>query len=126
MTDERIELDDRRDVAAQKATELRRLRVQVHADQEALRTRQDALERMLAAVPVEGCPDAVEKARYLLGLFADTSEARDPRRGWLITELLADVKRLPGEPADPADDKETDSRSPIDLATEPSRESGHA
>ena len=35
-----------------------------------------------------------EKARYLLSLFAVTSEAQDPRRQTLIANLLDDFERL--------------------------------
>ena len=66
MTDRTIDLDVHRGMAAQKATELRRLLVGVQADQAALKARQDALEEMLAALPAAGWPEAVEKARYLL------------------------------------------------------------
>jgi hypothetical protein len=99
MTDETIELDQRRGMAAQKATDLRRLRVEVQNDQAALKGRRDALERMLLALPAEGWPEAVEKARYLLGLFAETPAADDPRRQRLIAEVLSDFGRLLGEHA---------------------------
>jgi hypothetical protein len=36
----------------------------------------------------------VEKARYLLSLFAATPEAQDPRRKTLIASLLADFEQL--------------------------------
>ena len=103
MSDDRIELDRYRGMAAQKATELRRVRLEVQSDQAALSARQDALEQMLVAVPAEGWPEAVEKVRYLLGLFAQTHEAQDPRRRRLIAEVLADFERLLGEPPDPSD-----------------------
>jgi hypothetical protein len=32
--------------------------------------------------------------RYLLGLFAATSEAQDPRRKTLVANLLTDIERL--------------------------------
>ncbi len=54
MTDRTIDLDVHRGMAAQKATELRRLLVGVQADQAALKARQDALEEMLAALPAAG------------------------------------------------------------------------
>jgi hypothetical protein len=81
---------------AQKATELRRLRSEVEADHEALKARQDALEAMLDAAPATAWPEAVEKARYLLGLFAQTPTAQDPRRQRLIKDVLADFDRLLG------------------------------
>lgn len=98
MTDRTIELDQHRGMAAQKATDLRRLRVEVEADQQSLRARRDSLETMLMAGPAGGWPEAVEKARYLLGLLADTPVGQDPRRQRLIADLLADFDRLLGDP----------------------------
>jgi hypothetical protein len=49
MTDRTIELDQHRGMAAQKATDLRRLRVEVEADQQSLRARRDSLETKLMA-----------------------------------------------------------------------------
>src|SRR5260370_35614772 len=48
MTDKTIDLDEHRGMAAQKATDLRRLLANVEADQSALRLRQDELEAHLA------------------------------------------------------------------------------
>jgi len=101
MTDRTIDLDGRRGMEAQKATELRRLRVGVQADQAALKARQDALETMLVALPAAGWPEAVEKARYLLTLFAETSAGEDPRRQRLIADVLADFERLLGDSTQP-------------------------
>lgn len=98
MTDRTIELDQHRGMAAQKATDLRRLRVEVEADQESLKKRRDALETMLMAMPAIGWPEAVEKARYLLNLFAETPAGEDPRRQRLIADVLADFDRLLGDP----------------------------
>jgi hypothetical protein len=66
MADHPTNLDAHRGMAAQKATDLRRLRSEVEADQEALRARQAALEDLLATAPAADWPEAVEKARYLL------------------------------------------------------------
>ena len=96
MNDEPTNLDHHRGIVAQKATELRRLRAEVEADQRALKQRQDALEAMLVAVPATTWPEAVEKARYLLGLFAATPAADDPRRRQLIEDVLSDFDRLLG------------------------------
>lgn len=97
MTDLPIELDTHRGMAAQKATELRRLVSEVAEDRAKLRARQDELEKFLVAAPAENWPEAVEKARYLLTLFAATSEAEDPRRKTLIANLLEDFERLLGK-----------------------------
>lgn len=94
MTDRTIELDEHRGMAAQKATELRRLVGEVAAERAKLKARQDELEKFLVAAPATDWPDAVEKARYLLGIFAATSEAQDPRRKKLIDNLLDDFERL--------------------------------
>ena len=97
MTDQTIDLDEHRGMAAQKATELRRLRIGVQSDQAALKARQDTLEKMLLALPAAGWPEAVEKARYLLTLFGETPAGEDPRRQRLIADVLADFERLLGE-----------------------------
>jgi hypothetical protein len=97
MTDKTIELDQHRGMAAQKATDLRRLLSDVEANQKALRDRQDELESHLLAAPAADWRDAAEKARYLLNLFAATLGGQDPRRQKLIAAVLADFKRLSGE-----------------------------
>ena len=94
MTDQTIDLDEHRGMAAQKATELRRLLADVEADAQALRVRQQALETQLAAAPAGSWAEAAGKARYLLGLFAATAEAQDPRRQTLIANVLEDFARL--------------------------------
>jgi hypothetical protein len=98
MTDKTIELDQRRGMAAQKATDLRRLLADVEANERALRLRQDELESHLVAAPAANWHEAAEKARYLLNLFAATLTSQDPRRQKLIAAVLADFERLAGEP----------------------------
>src|ERR1700749_4473689 len=97
MTDKTIDLDQHRGMAAQKATDLRRLLTNVEADQSALRRRQDELEAHLLAAPAANWREAAEKARYLLNLFAATITAQDTRRQNLIAAVLADFKRLSSE-----------------------------
>jgi hypothetical protein len=97
MTDEPIDLDQRRGMSAQKATGLRRLLAEVEANEKTLRLRQDELETQLLSAPAANWHDAAEKARYLLNLFAATLGAQDPRRQKLIAAVLADFKRLSGE-----------------------------
>jgi hypothetical protein len=94
MTDKPINLDEHRGMAAQKATELRRLLAEVAANAEALRLRQDELEAHLVAAQAADWLEAAEKARYLLGLFAATQAAQDPRRQKLIASVLSDFERL--------------------------------
>ncbi|WP_207477917.1 hypothetical protein [Arenibaculum pallidiluteum] len=100
MTDDPIELDARRGLAGRKATETRREERAVAADQAAIRQRQDELEAALMAEPAANWPDLAAKASYLIGLFADTPEGRDPRHAQLIRSALDDIRRLSGpEPA---------------------------
>jgi hypothetical protein len=95
VTDDPVDLDRRRGMAAQKATELRRQELrQFQVDQEALRRRQEELEKQLLAAPAETWPEAAAKAEYLIQLYALTSEAQDPRRKQLIDHALADLSRL--------------------------------
>jgi len=70
MTEKTIDLDQHRGMAAQKATDLRRLLADVEANEKALRLRQDELEAHLLAAPAANWREAAEKARYLLNLFA--------------------------------------------------------
>ena len=97
MTDKTIDLDLHRGMAAQKATELRRLLADVETDQNALRVRQEELESHLLASPAANWHEAAEKARYLLNLFSASVTSQDPRRQKLIAAVLADFKRLSGE-----------------------------
>lgn len=97
MTDKQIDLDQHRGMAAQKATELRRLLADVEANERALRLRQDELEAQLLAHPAANWSEAAEKARYLLNLFAASLAAQDPRRQKLIATVLQDFDRLARE-----------------------------
>jgi hypothetical protein len=94
MTDDPVELDEHRGLAAQKSTEIRRRLQEVEADQAAVRRRQEEFERNAVAVPSTTWPEAAAKARYLIRLFAVTPEAQDPRRQELIARVLADLDRL--------------------------------
>lgn len=94
MVDQPTELDTHRGMAAQKATELRRLRMEVEKDHSDLLARREELEKYLAAASSETWAEAVEKTRYLLSLFAETPACQDPRRKQLIKSLLADFERL--------------------------------
>ncbi len=94
MTDKTIDLDQHRGIAAQKATDLRRLLADVEANEQALRLRQDELEAHLVAAPAMNWLEAAGKARYLLKLFGASLAAQDPRRQKLIEAVLADFDRL--------------------------------
>ena len=94
MTDEPVELDEHRGMAAQKSTEIRRHRRAVMADQAALKRRQEEFERHAVAAPSASWSEAAVKARYLIELFAATPEARNRRRQELIAQVLDDFNRL--------------------------------
>jgi hypothetical protein len=94
MTDDPIALDLRRGMAAQRATDMRRRRSEVVADQAAMRHRKEELEQFLLATPATSWPEVAEKARYLITLFAETSAAQDRRHQELIASVLDDLDRL--------------------------------
>lgn len=98
MTDEPIELDQHRGMAAQKATDSRRLLADVEANEQALRLRRDELERHLIAESAADWREAAERARYVLKLYAATLDAGDTQRRALVDAVLADFERLDREP----------------------------
>jgi len=81
-------------MAAQKATEIRRLLVDVEANEEELRVRLESLEEQLVAVPALTWSEAADKARYLLKILAASPAGQDPRRQQLVSAVLADFERL--------------------------------
>ncbi len=102
MTEEPIELDQRRGLAAQKATSSRRLLAEVEANERALRERRELLESHLIAAPAANWVEAAEKARYVIELYAASLGASDSQRHALVTAVLADLARLALEETKPA------------------------
>ena len=96
LTDQPIELDEHRGMAAQKSTELRRRLHEVQADQEALRRRQEEFDALRAdAAPFDDLARGCGKGAISVSqLFAATPEARDGRRQELIATVLQDLARL--------------------------------
>ena len=94
MTDKPVDLDQHRGMAAQKATDLRRLLAEVAANEQTLRVTQDQLEAQLIAAPASTWEEAADKVRYLLSVFAATPSGQDPRRQTLIKAVLDDFSRL--------------------------------
>jgi hypothetical protein len=94
MTDKAVDLDHHRGMAAQKATDLRRLLAEVTANEQALRRTQDELEDQLIAAQASTWEEAADKVRYLLSAFAATPFGQDPRRKTLIKAVLDDFDRL--------------------------------
>jgi hypothetical protein len=94
MSSAPIDLDTQRGMAAQKATEIRRLMADVEANEASLRARQAALEDQLLAAPAATWQEAAEKARYLLKAFSTSPAGQDPRRQKLIEAVLNDFDYL--------------------------------
>ena len=97
MTDKPVELDQHRGMAAQQATNSRRLLADVEANERALRQRREELESHLIEAPAQNWGEAAEKARYILGLYVATLGAADTQRHLLVEAVLADFKRLDGQ-----------------------------
>ncbi|SFH64937.1 hypothetical protein SAMN05216525_10168 [Bradyrhizobium sp. Gha] len=70
MTDLPVDLDKRRGIATQKATDLRRALADVEANLRELREREADLESRMMTVPPASWPEAAVKARHLLNLYA--------------------------------------------------------
>jgi hypothetical protein len=92
-----IDLDKHRGMAAQKATDIRRVLADVEANAKLLRDRQGEVELQLLAVPATSWPEAVAKARYVLNLYAASLAATDTHHRDLVTAVLDDLTRLAGE-----------------------------
>jgi len=97
MKDKPVDLDHHRGMAAQKATDLRRLLTEVAANQESLRVTQDQLEAQLIAAPATTWEEVADKVRYLLSVLGATPSGQDPRRQTLIKAVLDDFSRLSGD-----------------------------
>ena len=99
MSETPIELDRHRGMAAQKATDIRRVLADVEANAKLLRDKQGAVELQLLAVPAASWHEAVAKARYVLNLYSASLAPADTHHRDLVTAVLADLTRLCGEEA---------------------------
>ena len=97
MNEPPIELDKRRGMAAQKATDIRRVIAEVEANAKLLRDKQGVAEIQLLAVPATSWPEAVAKARYVLNLYSASLAPTDTHHRDLVAAVLADLTRLSGE-----------------------------
>ena len=97
MIDRPAELDKHRGMAAQKATDIRRVLIEVEANAKLLREKQSVVESHLLAVPATNWPEAVAKARYVLNLYAASLAPSDTHNRDLVTAVIADLNRLSGE-----------------------------
>jgi hypothetical protein len=96
MTDEPLDLDRHRGMAAQKAVDLRRALADTENHARELRERQAALEQRLLSAAAASWPEAAAKARYLLNLYAASLPEHDTRHRALIAAVLDDFARLTG------------------------------
>ena len=97
MSETPIDLDKHRGMAAQKATDIRRVIADVEANAKLLRDRQGEAEIQLLTVPAENWPEAVAKARYVLNLYSASLAVSDTHHRDLVSAVLADLTRLAGE-----------------------------
>ena len=97
MTDEPLDLDKHRGMAAQKATDLRRALAEVENNARDLRDRQAALENQLLSIPAASWSEAVAKARYVLNLYAAGLAPEDTHHRDLVTAVLDDFASLARE-----------------------------
>jgi hypothetical protein len=65
-----IEFEKHRGMAAQKATDIRRILADVEANAKLWRDKQGVVEIQILAAPATSWPEAVPKARYVLNLYS--------------------------------------------------------
>ena len=97
MSDKPLDLDKHRGMAAQKATDIRRILADVENNAKDLRDRQGILENQLLSAPAASRPEAAAKARYVLNLYAAGLAPADTHRRDLVAAVLADFARLSNE-----------------------------
>jgi hypothetical protein len=94
VSEEPLDLDKHRGMAAQKATDIRRALADVESNARDLRERQGVLENQLLSVPAASWPEAAAKARYVLNLYAAGLAAADTHHRDLVAAVFADFARL--------------------------------
>jgi hypothetical protein len=97
MTEKPLDLDKHRGMAAQKATDIRRVLAEVESNARDLRDQQAILENHLLTVPAASWPEAAAKARYVLNLYAASLAPDDTHHRDVVAAVLADFARLSGE-----------------------------
>ena len=97
MKDSPVDLDKHRGMAAQKATDIRRMLADVEANAKLLRDRQGVVEIQLLSVPAASWPEAAAKARYVLNLYAAGLSLDDTHHRDLVGAIMADFVRLSDE-----------------------------
>jgi hypothetical protein len=94
VTDEPLDLDKHRGMAAQKATDIRRVLVDVETNARELRDRQRVLENQLLSVSAASWPEAAAKVRDVLNLYAAGLAPADIHHRDLVAAVFADFARL--------------------------------
>lgn len=103
MSDDPVDLDDRRSAAGRMATNMRRHSLREFEEaQAALRRTQQELESQFLAEPAETWPEAAAKAQYLIRLYAQTAEGQEAPRQKLIERALSDLARLTDRDSQPS------------------------
>ena len=97
MNDKPLDLDSHRGMAAQKATDIRRVLADVEHNARDLRDRQAAVESRLLSAPAGSWLEAAAKARYVLNLYAAGLAVHDTHHRDLVTAVLADFDQLSNE-----------------------------
>jgi hypothetical protein len=94
VSDEPLDLDKHRGMAAQKATDIRRRLAEVESNAKDLRARLAAVEGHLLSAAAASWPEAAEKASYVLNLYAAGLAPDDSHHRDLVAAVLADFARL--------------------------------
>lgn len=97
MTDDPVDLDRHRGMAAQKATDLRRVLAEAADHAQALRGHKRDLEATLLTLPAVSWPEAAAKARYVLSLYLESLSLDDSHHRDLVATVLADFDQLESE-----------------------------
>jgi len=94
MSNEPFNLDSQRGMAAQKATDIRRVLAEVETHARELRERRAEIEQHLLSFPAASWPEVATKARYVLTLYAAGLPLEDTRHRDLVAAILEDFARL--------------------------------
>jgi hypothetical protein len=97
VSDKPLNLDEHRGMAAQKATDIRRILADVENNAKDLRDRQGIFENQLLSVPAVSWLEAATKARYILNLYAAGLAPADTHHHDLVAAVLVDFARLSTE-----------------------------
>ena len=95
MMDDPVNLDGRRSLESQMATDFRRHAAECRITDQTVRQQHDAeLHRQMLVGPADGWAGAARKAQFLIRRYARTPEAQDARVRKLIRRALSDLARL--------------------------------